>query len=97
VRSCHNLVKSNEIVILVANSKDYSHYFELLENNKKYTFIQSETDVSRRIRISTIKKFKGLEASVIILWGLDNLHETERAELSYVGISRAKSLCYLIG
>ena len=92
-----NDIETHKIVILVANSEDYSHCLELLESNKKHSFSQSETDISEKIRISTIKRFKGLEASVIILWGLDNVHETERLELSYVGISRAKSFCYLIG
>ena len=45
---------------------------------------------------TTIKKFKGLEKEIIIIWGLNEVNDYEKKELTYVGVSRAKSVCYLI-
>jgi len=44
------------------------------------------------VRLDTVNRFKGLEAEVVILWGLDGLDLCEHEELLYVGLSRAKSL-----
>ena len=44
-----NDIETHKIVILVANSDDYSHCIELLKSNKKYSFSQSETDISEKI------------------------------------------------
>ena len=45
--------------------------------------------------MDTVKRFKGLERDVIFLW-LDPLSVDEDA-LMYVGVSRAKSLLFVIG
>ena len=40
--------------------------------------------------------FKGLESDIVIIWGLNELPKSEMKQLNYVGISRAKSICYLV-
>lgn len=58
-------------------------------------------DVDRRdqrtVRVETVARFKGLEAEILVLWGLDGLPDAERRETLYVGSSRAKSMLALCG
>lgn len=49
------------------------------------------------IRCSSIRTFKGREGDVIILTELEDVMEGEETEMFYVGISRAKSLLYVLG
>jgi superfamily I DNA/RNA helicase len=49
------------------------------------------------VMIDTVRRFKGLESPVVFLWGLDGLLPSEAQEILYVGISRAKSLLYVVG
>jgi hypothetical protein len=44
------------------------------------------------VKVETVARFKGLESDILILWGLDELPESEKKETLYVGLSRAKSL-----
>ena len=59
-------------------------------------FHTNEFDVENSILVSTIKMFKGLESDILIIWGLNDLPASESKQLNYVGISRAKSICYLV-
>jgi superfamily I DNA and RNA helicase len=49
------------------------------------------------VLIDTVQRFKGLEAPIVILWGLDAINLTRSQELLYVGMSRAKSLLVVVG
>ena len=49
------------------------------------------------VLIDTIQRFKGLESPIVILWGLDTIDLSQRQELLYVGMSRAKSLLVIVG
>lgn len=49
------------------------------------------------VTVDTVARFKGLERSVIILWGLDECSAERDRETLYVGLSRAKSLLYVCG
>ena len=49
------------------------------------------------IRINTVRRFKGLEAAVVFLWGLETMPETLQDEMIYVGSTRATSRLYLAG
>ena len=49
------------------------------------------------VLMDTVGRFKGLEAPVVILWGLDGVHWKRSEELLYVGMSRAKSLLVVVG
>lgn len=49
------------------------------------------------VRVDTVNRFKGLEADVVVLWGLDTIRSADRVETLYVGASRAKSRLHLIG
>ena len=49
------------------------------------------------ILVDSVRRFKGLESPVVILWGFEEFDHTEdRADL-YVGTSRARSRLWLVG
>lgn len=49
------------------------------------------------LTVDTVRRFKGLERQVIILWGLDDADTERDRETLYVGMSRATSVLYLVG
>jgi len=49
------------------------------------------------VRLDTVRRFKGLEADFVFLWGLESAKHTDREELLYVGATRAKSRLVLVG
>jgi hypothetical protein len=49
------------------------------------------------VGLDTVQRFKGLEASIVVLWALGGLDQDRHREVFYVGLSRAKSVLYLIG
>lgn len=91
-------VRPEDIVVLVADS---SHALPTLLNDRslpggaKWSFQHHR--VPNTILIDTVKRFKGLESSIVFLWGVDDLSATAAQETLYVGISRAKSLLYVVG
>jgi len=40
---------------------------------------------------------QGLEAAIVVLWGIDGIKIEDYRELLYVGLSRSKSRLYLAG
>jgi len=52
---------------------------------------------NRAIRVDSVRRFKGLESAVVILWQPSPIIDSERCETLYVGMTRAKSLLILIG
>ena len=89
-------VDLKKIVVLIANSNNYQYGFNLLSKNKKINFHTNEFDIENSVLLSTIRMFKGLESDILIIWGLNDLPLSESKQLNYVGISRAKSICYLV-
>jgi hypothetical protein len=93
----HENVSPEDITILAADSLQSDKNFELLVRDAKNIRIKkTEMPEKNVIGFSTIKKFKGLESAVIILWGLSSLTEKESSVMSYVGMSRAKSVLHLV-
>ena len=90
-------VKPEHIIILAADSLQSDSNFDLVSRDATNLKInKTETPIEGVIGFSTIKKFKGLESAVVILWGLSSLPENESPSMSYVGISRAKSILHLV-
>lgn len=88
----------SDVVILIAKSSQLQTNFDALNKAvKKYKFIQDEFGASGEVRVSTVRRFKGLEAPAVILWGLSEVEEKFSSEIKYVGTSRAKSLYYQVG
>ncbi|PWW03827.1 superfamily I DNA and RNA helicase [Hoeflea marina] len=49
------------------------------------------------LTVDTVARFKGLERAVVILWAFDRCDVGKDRETLYVGMSRAKSLLYVVG
>ncbi|MFZ4815916.1 MAG: winged helix-turn-helix domain-containing protein [Phototrophicaceae bacterium] len=56
-----------------------------------------QTEMPLAARISTIQRFKGLEAAVVILTELGQLPDDTRDTLLYIGLSRARNHVIVIG
>jgi superfamily I DNA/RNA helicase len=90
-------VKPEDIIVLAADSLQSDEYFKIVtRDTDNIRILRTETPVENAVGFSTIKKFKGLESAVVVLWGLDSLPEHETPSMSYVGISRAKSVLHLV-
>ena len=50
----------------------------------------------KTIVVDTVKRFKGLEAPVVILWGVDAVDPLRHRELLYVALSRARSRLFVV-
>lgn len=93
-------VAPNHIVILMADSeRKQDFYVELsrLPLPRPAQWSEQGQQGPHDVLLETVSRFKGLEAPIIFLWGLDTLNLANRQELLYVGISRAKSMLYVVG
>lgn len=90
-------VKPEEIVILSPYKPDGEHVglAALLEKNKAL-FTTDMSPKEGRVRVGTIQTFKGLEADVVILCGIDGKMPACKPANLYVGASRARSMLYLL-
>ena len=74
-------------------------YYEALRHlplPKPSHWLEEGTPTENTVLLDTVKRFKGLEAPVVFLWGLGGRSVEREAEVLYVGMSRAKSLLYLV-
>lgn len=88
-----------QIAVLVCGQPKES-YFEQLRTKplpRSVSWSIEAPAVAQGVRVDTVRRFKGLEADVVFLWGIDTASPDDRRELFYVGISRAKSRLTLVG
>lgn len=92
-------VLPTSIVVLVCGEPK-SNYYDVIKNLGKSSVvnwvIEGET-VKNGVRLDTVRRFKGLEADYVFLWGLGSMPFNERKQLLYVGATRAKSRLVLVG
>lgn len=92
-------IEPKDIVILVAGYAKESYYKELrsltLPKGMKYS-IEAHR-IPNTVLVDTVGRFKGLEANILILWGLDEFDPNQDKEDLYVAFSRAKSRLHLFG
>lgn len=92
-------VRAEDIVVLLAKQPK-NYLYELLKTHKLTPGAEwGEGTVGRKnaVLVDTVARFKGLEAPVVILWLGDEIIDIGYQELLYVGITRAKSLLYVVG
>jgi hypothetical protein len=93
-------VKAADIVVLIGDARLKQSLSALLKQvplpSGRRWAIQHH-GLRDAILVETVLRYKGLEAAVAILWGIDTLREETDRELLYVGLSRAKSVLYLVG
>lgn len=93
-------VEAKEIVVLVFDALMKKEYYALLQKNilpKPNLWSEEGSQSENKLLIDTVNRFKGLESSVIFLWGLDSVNLEKHQALLYVGLSRAKSIVYIVG
>lgn len=93
-------VAPEDITVLVADAyrkADYYRNLKRLPLPRTATWLEEGLRRPGAVLVDTVQRFKGLESSVIVLWGVDAIDVRERQELLYVGMSRAKSVLILVG
>lgn len=92
-------VSAGEITVLIADAVRKAEYYGALRRlplPKPSTWLEEGVRSNNTVLIDTIQRFKGLESTIVILWGLDSIDLNRSQELLYVGMSRAKSLLVLV-
>lgn len=92
-------VPAVDITVLIADGIHKQVYYDELSKKplpRPNVWAVESVRRDNEVLIDTVKRFKGLESSVIFLWGFDTLDAEHDQELLYVGISRAKSVVYLV-
>jgi superfamily I DNA and RNA helicase len=93
-------VAPGDITVLVADALHKAEYYAALRRlplPKPAIWLEEGVRGKTTVLIDTIQRFKGLESPIVILWGLDTIDLSQRQELLYVGMSRAKSLLVIVG
>lgn len=92
-------VPPEEVVVLIADAKhklDYYNALFPLPLPRPVKWLQEGQRRNNTILMDTIQRFKGLESTVVFIWGIDHIDLSRDQELLYVGMSRAKSLLYAV-
>jgi superfamily I DNA and RNA helicase len=93
-------VREEDIAVLIADGYHKSQYYESIRHLPlpgTSDWIEEGPIQMEGVLMDTVRRFKGLEAPVVILWGLDGIDLDKEHETLYVGMSRAKSLLVLAG
>ena len=92
-------IQPEQIAVLVCGEPKASYYSHLKELSlpRATGWIVEGVAADRGVRVDTVRRFKGLEADVVFLWGLDALSKVDEREIMYVGLSRAKSRLTVVG
>ena len=88
-----------DISVLIADSLQKTLHYEALRHHplpKPAKWREEGIRTENTVLLDTVKRFKGLESPVVFLWGLPSPNVTGTPEVLYVGMSRAKSLLYLV-
>lgn len=92
-------LSADQIAVLVCGVPKAHYYDELcrwpLPGNTRWRVESGHNP--NAVTVETYRRFKGLEADIVFLWGVDHLDPANDREALYVSISRAKSRLYLIG
>jgi superfamily I DNA and RNA helicase len=92
-------VRPEEIVVLLAKRPKAQLFAQLssrrLPAGASWAF---ESPGQRNaVLVDTVARFKGLESTIAVLWVGDEIVDESLWETLYVGITRAKSLLYVVG
>ena len=93
-------VSPGDIVVLIVDAPSKADFYATLCRlplPKPATWCEEGVRSDRVVLMDTVRRFKGLEASVVILWGIDGINWERYDELLYVGMSRAKSVLVVVG
>lgn len=92
-------LQAEQIAILVCGEPK-SAYYSLIQSLSlpgRTKWAVEGVAADKGVRVDTVRRFKGLEAEFVFLWGLDAVARSDEQELLYVGLSRAKSRLVVVG
>ena len=87
-------LKANQIVVLISSKYNTQQMKDALSNSsisKSINWTANHVRRENEILIETVKRFKGLESPIVILWLDDQTENDLITEEIYVGSSRARS------
>jgi len=93
-------VSPGDIAVLIVDALSKADYYATLRRlplPNPATWREEGIRNDRAVLMDTVSRFKGLEAPIVFLWGIDGISWERRDELLYVGMSRAKSLLVVVG
>jgi superfamily I DNA and RNA helicase len=91
-------VRPSQIAVLVLGRPKNQFYDALARHSLgRATGWSIEVHNSDRVLMDTVKRFKGLEAAIVFLWLPPVPSDLDDCEALYVGLSRAKSMVYIVG
>jgi hypothetical protein len=92
-------VATEDIAILVPSPSKHFYYQSLCARPlpRGSTWSQERHRVPTTVLVDTMHRFKGLEAAIVVLCGVDSLDLVHDRETLYVALSRPKSRLYLVG
>lgn len=93
-------IDPKNILVQVVNQFDIRKYCEHLMEHplpKSVSWKRTCEPEENTVRIKTATKFKGLEAPIVLLWGIENTEDERWEEKIYVASTRAISELHIIG
>lgn len=92
-------VDASQIAVVVCGEPKETYYqaVERMPLPRGSRWVVEGAAADKGVRLETVRRFKGLEADVVFLWGADSLPSRDEREILYVGISRAKSRLTVVG
>lgn len=91
-------IDANDIAVLIVGSpKDLYYNAISCYKMKAASWLFEGKRRDGHVLVDTVARFKGLEAAIVVLWGIDGIKIEDYRELLYVGLSRSKSRLYLAG
>lgn len=93
-------VQPEDIVVLLGNAYKKGIFYEALRHRPLpggAKWLEEGEIEPGKVLMETVKRFKGLEAAIVFLWGINGLDPEKDAETLYVGLSRPKSILGLVG
>jgi len=85
------------LLLFSRGKKNKSDLLTLEHLPDSYDWIVGRYQDKNKVLIETVSRYKGLESEIVFLWGIDEIDLYPVEDLLYVGISRAKSILYLVG
>ena len=95
----HEKIRPEDIAVLIAPEGKGDYYAALGQGDPPLGTRWSFETLWEpgAVLVDTARRFKGLEAAAVILWGIDLLDPAFDKELLYVSLSRARSRIWLVG
>lgn len=87
-------IRPQDVVVLSAHGRDNSAIYGA--NDGRWSYTDKRGRKGKHVFFSSIRGFKGLESSVVVLCELGDLDAQSRDNQLYVGLSRARNHCVIV-